>query len=716
MPRSAESPICWQKPSARRQMSLLKAEALFASHSWRALSASVVVVAGIQGFSTQSQAVHELAFEWGAAHPDLSGCWSGNETFEACCISWSLNETPGQACWGAHRSARYAHCCIPKPDFAPRSFFSCTGKGIYWERFRQTLALFRDFSELSTTPLDKANPKECLIGGVLGQVLALVHVSHYKHYRSQAEKERDYDRAEHFLRVLLQSPVSLEEVLVSGWPLFLSLDLFRSDPSFQNMAQRRLTNPFSLSKESQQWSYSFSHAIGAGSGKRISVDALLKLLELVSADRVLTDVLQVLMALVNYYNLRTVDQLRAEDHEIHAMGLEAKRLIMFSDMHLKRWLSRFEWPFSLLIQLQLPLVSLLQALSWPAVVLTRPGDYLRDTIHFAGHQVARVLQGDVVQGMPLLEQHLFPGFDAASNMVRATETPMCYADSFLLLVAAMASARLGQGMLRIWDVGASYGDCLLWAASMLYMSCPPARHLCLELRGFEPLPVAAAAFKRSARSFTTTSRRIDQELRKIRILVEEFAMRDTRSFLPISFPSHSMALATFLSCEEQYSVPPSDCVTREARSETLDAYLARLMLDNAGPVDLLKVHVQGDELTFLRGGNASLLAGLVCVLSVNLEHISLQAQPDDLWVLLSNLFRSAGFVGVLVNLWDVKPVSRRGFAAAVTKKDVPWRRPGEGKMPPEQHELVLWRSAAPCGRSAAVAAARRLWESTATAF
>ena len=58
--------------------------------------------------------------------------------------------------------------------------------------------------------------------------------------------------------------------------------------------------------------------------------------------------------------------------------------------------------------------------------------------------------------LPLLVQHVHPGFDAASNMLRATEQPLCYSEGFLQLVLSMASFESAPP--RLWDVGASYGD------------------------------------------------------------------------------------------------------------------------------------------------------------------------------------------------------------------------------------------------------------------
>ena len=190
------------------------------------------------------------------------------------------------------------------------------------------------------------------------------------------------------------------------------------------------------------------------------------------------------------------------------------------------------------------------------------------------------------------------GFDAASNMVRATAQPMCYQEGFLQLILSMASmapSSPSSRRLRLWDVGASYGDCLLWAAAVL----DPLKDL--ELRGFEPLPAQALAFRQSA------------QVARAQVTVENMALRDERGTLDIGFPSHSMALATFQSCRKQYEVPSNNeyqCISRTTTSETLDEYLRRLAPVEL--VDLLKVHVQGDELSVLHGANASFTSGRIC--------------------------------------------------------------------------------------------------------
>ena len=196
-------------------------------------------------------------------------------------------------------------------------------------------------------------------------------------------------------------------------------------------------------------------------------------------------------------------------------------------------------------------------------------------------------------------------------MVRATEQPMCYQEGFLQLILSMATLGETTKTLRLWDVGASYGDCLLWAAAVL-------GSYEISFRGFEPLPAQAMAFRHSAAVAPHGAGAVR---------VDNLALRDSLGVLEIGFPSHSMALATFQGCHDQYEVPSNyeyHCISRRTSSETLDHYLTRMA--PAENIDLLKVHVQGDELSVLHGANASFAAGRICGLC--LRRISKQERNE----------------------------------------------------------------------------------------
>jgi len=253
----------------------------FSSHSWCLNLPLVLSLATFQVGSgvTSAEETYKQALWWGAAHPshpDIDGCFSRNRTFEHCCVRWE-NEIP--TCWSSEGNLTYESCCIAKQHWAPRSF-SCNGQGLYWRRLRQTLALFRVFTELNDSPLNKASPHECLVGGVLASMLSLIHLGHYKHSRTPENKSRDYEVAENLLLQLFRSPITLEEILVSGWPLFVSLDLFRSDKGLQQMAQERLPlqppGPHTL-----KWSEVVVKSIEQGQSRRISSESVLRLGKLV---------------------------------------------------------------------------------------------------------------------------------------------------------------------------------------------------------------------------------------------------------------------------------------------------------------------------------------------------------------------------------------------------------------------------------------------------
>ncbi|CAE7358434.1 unnamed protein product [Symbiodinium pilosum] len=522
---------------------------------------------------------------------------------------------------------------------------------------------------------------------------------------------------------------------MSGWPLFLTLDFFRFDKVFQDMAEKRLPGVFA-GLQTMRYSNTLSGAIQAEQGGRIALDSVVKLANSIAKGKgegALAQLMPAFTALVNYHNIRKFDLPRSDPHDVPRLGVEAKHLIEFADTQLRNWMAHFGYTFSLLIKLEIPLVNLLQALSWPGVVMTRPQDYFRNTIHFPGLQLTKILPPQQSWSLPLIEQHIHPGFDAASNMVRTTLQPMCYAPGFLFVILATASqirqacelrkpACMQAQRLKVWDVGASYGDCMLWAATVLLEALLVTERWQLELRGFEPLPSAAAAFRRSVRGLQTAlAARRPEAPEALHFTVEEIAMRDHAGQIEISFPSHSMALATFHRCEERYSIASNNlyhCVSRPTRAETLDSYLASSPEPGlAGPIDVLKLHVQGDELSFLRGAHGSFFSGKVCLLQMNLETMVLHVDMEDpaLWLAeeLTRAFRGAGFVGVLVNLWEVKPVSLAGIAAGIKFKhpdSVAWKPPDPNKKPEQlHHELVVWRSSEYCQESLAVQAVSRMW-------
>ena len=241
---------------------------LFLSHAW--------AVHGAVGYGLAAK-VNEVTYQhslaWGAAHPDVSGCWSEHRTFETCCVKWEADTVPGENCW-TDRAKFYNECCVAKSSWPPRASFSCSGRGVFWERLRQTVSLFRAFTALNDTPLHKADPKECLLGGVMASLVALVHVT--TRNRTLEMKNKDFDRAEYLMKVLFSSPVTLEEILTSGWPLFLTMDFFRWDAGFLDLANQRLPGVMA-GERTMRWSNTLSGAIEEAGAGRIPTDVVVKL-------------------------------------------------------------------------------------------------------------------------------------------------------------------------------------------------------------------------------------------------------------------------------------------------------------------------------------------------------------------------------------------------------------------------------------------------------
>ena len=80
---------------------------------------------------------------------------------------------------------------------------------------------------------------------------------------------------------------------------------------------------------------------------------------------------------------------------------------------------------------------------------------------------------------------------------------------------------------------------------------------------------------------------------------------------------------------------------------------------------------------------------------------------------LISTLKGADLLGVLVNLWEVKPATFESIAAAIKFKNpdaVAWKPPDPNKRPEELHYvLVAWRPSWPCHDSAAVRAVSNMW-------
>eukprot|EP00971_Amphidinium_carterae_P009428 186175-Amphidinium_carterae.1 len=175
------------------------------------------------------------ALVWGAAFPDTTDCWSTDRTFEQCCVAWDLEGSVVPRCkleGGQSLAAFHDKCCVPSKSWPPRSFFSCTHQDEYWQVLRKVLALKDELTTLiHRAPPYLANLEECIVGGVTARIVEIAIASRYwlqQIKREAASKLEDYESAEQSLDVLLRSPITLEELLASGWEIFTAVSFLRS--------------------------------------------------------------------------------------------------------------------------------------------------------------------------------------------------------------------------------------------------------------------------------------------------------------------------------------------------------------------------------------------------------------------------------------------------------------------------------------------------------
>lgn len=181
------------------------------------------------------------------------------------------------------------------------------------------------------------------------------------------------------------------------------------------------------------------------------------------------------------------------------------------------------------------------------------------------------------------------------------------------------------------------------------------------------------------------------------------------------------------------------CVSRRVEVETADRILSgRSSVVAQSPasnghacegtqhpaIDLMKVHVQGDELLVLRGAAGALASGCVCTLTLKLSSVGFS--PESAEVVGQELQRHlAGFKIVLVAANSSFMELPQGAAGAAllakfiagTRQPLPigwrvWDDRGRGVPNPWDRELVAWRRRprwGPCHSSLAAGAAARLW-------
>lgn len=240
----------------------------------------------------------------------------------------------------------------------------------------------------------------------------------------------------------------------------------------------------------------------------------------------------------------------------------------------------------------------------------------------------------------------------------------------------------------------------------------------VDARGFEPLPSAAAAFTRSARDLMAVQRRSGKES-SLQLKVEHVALGDVVGSKALGIPNNAEAEATFQDCLGRYGLNGTGvgCRNVPVETQTLDIALRRGQV-----LDLLKVHVQGDELRVLRGGTRSLSSGRICVILLKISSIATSAGSSfdvasEVLGALGNFSRGAllnfhadasGFAMPLYGPSAVRSLThlvsgfRRHAGYALDEE-------GRGLPNPWDRAVVAWHRAGDCHDSVTVHAAEELW-------
>lgn len=702
--------------------------------------------------------------QWRGAMPDATGCWvEAGFTFEKCCVPWGAKDLGSiyrgnPACWT--HGFTYDRCCLP-PE-VPRDFFSCDQSGSAWRHFREGMGLSKPFTECGISDVLQLAVDECLLGGVLA---ALVHIHMTVEIVNRQGSaaggiEGVFDRGARLLWLVLNSPLSLDEILSSGWPLFKTLLTLAAYPRLQLLAAARLGDAVRALPDSPLFSITVARLLTLG--ERVPSD---KILSLVAADSQREASHPVTLACAFFataYSLRVFGGPVAPPGDQPGLEAEARRLLALGYAHLRDGLLALADPLSGLLAIQLPVASLLHGLQMDAVVAVDPLRLVRRLVNeygFPPDMLPRSWLDPSPAALPQLELHVLPYGDSVSNSVRTHRQPFCHDfGAFLRIIAAVGHAAMcrrppaanapalpagvacppqaasprGSQRFRLWEVGANLGDCSLWAIALLEGFRSQQTRIELEAHGFEPAPWSASAFRRSISAFHAEAGRrakAGSQQPPPRIRVSEVALGDASGTRVLGVPPHSWAESTFNGCDWRYheNFTGFQCDQIHVRADTIDRQLSQHLSPwrrmrrrqtlvpriHSAPIDLLKVHVQGDELRVLRGARQSLSAALICVVLLKMYSVEMIGAPAiDIAAELRRHLH--GFRGWLVDMAGTATEFAPGSEELVRILDAARRLGPIGRQSYEtvRHVnlmLVAYHAGATCRNSLAVSAVRALW-------
>jgi len=253
------------------------------------------------------------------------------------------------------------------------------------------------------------------------------------------------------------------------------------------------------------------------------------------------------------------------------------------------------------------LITLLQT-TWPVLeVMDRLHQLPWITIHLE-RGIRRYLlkepEGPFVNDKVTFRQRLFPRREIASDNVRYVRQPFCGMRPFEMFVEkiAVAAAAKADGQsktFQFFEGGPHMGDCTLWCTAALLAGGVTPYTVALE-----PLPDAAGFFRESVAANGWEGYNL--------VVPKAMAATDGGSVHLTYFPGHNGQGTTMRAMNE--SLCGEKCIGyTDVPAVSLDSTWTR-----HGPVEILKLSVNGEELNALRGSRNLLTKRRVCTVLLHI--------------------------------------------------------------------------------------------------
>ncbi|CAE7807977.1 unnamed protein product [Symbiodinium sp. CCMP2456] len=629
-------------------------------------------------------------------------CWSNRSWEECCAVRSEAYGTGLQDCFLS--PSTWDRCC--NVTQVPRDIFSCRDRGEEWQRLRMGIMYAVPLQQLPNPARMRWRASECLLGGLLASLiqLSMEGFSAGDGFLSQRVSTA-WEIAEDLFTLVLRSPLSVNEIMLSGWHLGAVLLFLRQVPEVESHVGPWLHHP-SVGVEIRL--LSALEALPDDPSFRIPQD--LTFATMISPNSISAPVAVCVAswsAAVNFLR----EAWRGETAEDKAAQAEVSTLLALGEMQLKRELlgGHGVAPLKRLLAAPPFVLHLFQALHLQPIVHAEAlagFPQLPPLLH------QKAMPSSWQQGkLPLLELHPLPADDSLSNAVRAKREPMCMDWAFLLVISMLAKEVLarkpswsaGAEHLSWWEAGANQGDCSTMAVHMLSSwgrrSRQPRSLFDIDAILFEPIHDSAVATRGSAAALL---RRLRQNGDGSKLAVRQMALGAKVGELDINLKRRASAQASFPECQGL----PGFCEVQRVTMETVD----NLLQKETEVVDMLKIHVQGFELEILAGAQHALSQGHFCLvlLLTAAMHREDTLSKDAMDVALTSLTQMLSNYTAMAIKWkfreDPEILSlKRAHARIIERKML------APKEPYENFNVVAWHHGPRCSGRTSVRVAKQMF-------